>query len=141
MKKIDYLLMVVIVIFIIVLFIFIYIPYMNNISNNNIQIIINNQIVDEFNINDEYQYLIETKDNNIYIYRNSKLIKKINSNNKTIYNKIQVSNNEVKIIEANCSGKDCMHMKLNAYYKLPIICTNGIIIKYSNNNYNSDIIT
>ena len=49
---------------------------------------------------------------------------------------------EIKVIQSNCKNKDCMYMKINKSYKLPIICTNGMTIKYKTNTYNnqSDII-
>jgi hypothetical protein len=40
---------------------------------------------------------------------------------------------------SNCVGKDCMHMEINEQHKLPIICTNGIVIKISNKDNQSDI--
>ena len=66
----------------------------------------------------------------------------LDTNNKIIYNKIEVTNEQIKVIQSNCENKDCMYMKINKSYKLPIICTNGITIKYKTNTYNnqSDII-
>jgi len=141
MKKLDYLIIIFVLVFAFILFLFFYKTYISN-TNNKIQLIVNNQIIDEFNINDELLYEITTINNEIVIYKNNNIFKKINKNNKNIYNKILISNNEIKVIESNCKNKDCMYMIINNTYKLPIICTNGITIKYKQNNSNnqSDII-
>ena len=68
--------------------------------------------------------------------------KSLKKNSKELYNKIQISNRQVKMIQSNCKNKDCMYIEIKDTNKLPIICTNGITIKYKNktNNNQSDII-
>lgn len=141
MKKLDYLIIVFVLVFACILFFIFYKPYMLN-TNNKIQLIINNQIIDEFDISENIIYEINTINEEIVIYKNNTLLKTIKHNNKSIYNKIEVINEQIKVIQSNCKNKDCMYMKINKSYKLPIICTNGITIKYKSNIYNnqSDII-
>lgn len=141
MKKLDYLIIVFVLVFACILFFIFYKPYMSN-TNNKIQLIINNQIIDEFDISENIIYEINTIDEEIVIYKNNTLLKTIKYHNKIIYNKIEVKNEQIKVIQSNCKNKDCMYMKINKTYKLPIICTNGITIKYKTNTYNnqSDII-
>lgn len=141
MKKLDYLIIVFVLVFAFILFLFFYKPYISN-TNNKIQLIINNQIIDEFDISENIIYEINTINEEIVIYKNNTLLKTIKYHNKIIYNKIEVINKQIKVIQSNCENKDCMYMKINKTYKLPIICTNGITIKYKTNTYNnqSDII-
>ena len=141
MKKLDYLIIVFVLVFACILFFIFYKPYMSN-TNNKIQLIINNQIIDEFDISENIIYEINTIDEEIVIYKNNTLLKTIKYRNKSLYNKIEVKNEQIKVIQSNCKNKDCMYMKINKTYKLPIICTNGITIKYKTNTYNnqSDII-
>lgn len=141
MKRLDYLIIIFVLVFAFILFLFFYKPYISNTSNK-IQLIINNQIIDEFDISENIIYEINTIDEEIVIYKNNTLLKTIKYHNKIIYNKIEVTNEQIKVIQSNCENKDCMYMKINKSYKLPIICTNGITIKYKTNTYNnqSDII-
>ena len=141
MKRLDYLIIIFVLVFAFILFLFFYKPYISN-TNNKIQLIINNQIIDEFDISENIIYEINTINEEIVIHKNNTLLKTIKYHNKIIYNKIEVTNEQIKVIQSNCENKDCMYMKINKSYKLPIICTNGITIKYKTNTYNnqSDII-
>ena len=142
MKRLDYLIIALIFVFITLIYMFIYRPYISKASDK-IELIVNNEIVDEFYLHEQITYELKTNNNQILVYKNNELIKRIeNKNSKELYNKIQISNRQVKMIQSNCKNKDCMFMKINNSYKLPIICTNGITIKYKNKNNNnqSDII-
>ena len=142
MKKVDYLIIALIFVFITMIYMFIYRPYISK-SSDKIQLIINNEEIDNFYLYEEITYEIKSNNNQILIYKNDSLFKTIdNKNIKNIYNKIKIENRKVKVIESNCAHKDCMHMEINNNYKLPIICTNGITIKYKTktNNNQSDII-
>lgn len=138
MKKIDYLIISIIMFVIAILFIYSY----SGISNNNqiYQIIIKNQVVDEDNIYKQNKYLIDTQEGYIIIYKNDKIIKKILDDN-LIYNEIIVIDKTIKMKEANCKGKDCTFMIIDDNHKLPIICTNGVIVKLINDKTNSDIVS
>ncbi len=143
MKKIDYIIISFVLIFILILYLFLYKPYINNTNDDTkIEIIVNNEYIDTISIIDiNCIYEIKSDKNLIYIYKNDILLKSIdNEKNIIIYNKIQITNNSVKVIDSNCKGKDCMFMEINIHKKLPIICTNGVIIKIVKNNNDSDII-
>lgn len=143
MKKLDYLIILIFILILSIIYIFIYNPYIKSINNNKIQILVNNHLIDEIDISSNKEYIIKSNNDLIEIYVNEILIKTIPNNNyKQIYNKIIISNNKVLITESNCKGKDCMYMEINQNKKYPIICTNGIVIKYSDrkNDYSSDII-
>ena len=141
MKKLDYLIILNVIFFIGIIYFLIYKPYFNNINENKILIVFDNQIIDEINISEERTYIIKTNNNNIDIYIDDVLTKTIPSNNKNIYNEIVIKDNKVIMKDSNCKGKDCMYMETNKISKLPIICTNGVVIKFSTNNkYTSDII-
>ena len=139
MKKLDFLILFGVLLFISILFLI-----ANNRKydiNNDIQIIINNEIIDNLSINDNNTYLINSDDLYIYVYKNGSLIKTIdNKHKKNIFNIITIDSSKIKMKESNCLGKDCMHMEINENHKLPIICTNGIVIKISNNDNKSDIL-
>lgn len=134
MKRYDSIIIASIFVIIIISF---FIFNKTNIDNNIIQIIVNNEVIDEININNQYEYIIESNNDTINIYKtdlnNKKIIsiKKVqNKSNKNIYNHIVINNRKINMTESNCKGKDCMHMEINENKQFPIICTNGIIIKY-----------
>lgn len=138
MKRFDFLIVSVILIFITILIILVK-PFNNN--TKKIEIIICNEIIDIEYIDTNNNYLITSDIDYIYIYKNKNLIKQINNKtNKIITNEIVIINNEVTIKNTNCNGKDCLNMVLNKHNRLPIICTNGVVIKFIDNNKNSDII-
>lgn len=141
MKKLDYLIIIIIILFCTIIGFFV---IGTNSTVNKIQIIVKNEIVDEINISDNYEYIIVSENDVINIYRNNIIFKtiKYDTPSKQIKNHIVVKNNKINMIESNCSGKDCMQMELNNISKMPIICTNGIVIKYIKKQiYQSDINT
>ena len=134
MKKVDYLIIASIFVFITMIYMFIYRPYISK-SSDKIQLIINNEEIDSFYLYEEITYEIKSNNNQILIYKNDSLFK-------TIYNNIKIENRKVQVIDSNCIHKDCMNMEIKDTNKLPIICTNGITIKYkTKSNNTSDIIT
>lgn len=141
MKKVDYLIIALIFVFITMIYMFIYRPYISK-SSDKIQLIINNEEIDNFYLYEEITYEIKSINNQILIYKNDSLFKTIdNKNIKNIYNKIKIENRKVQVIDSNCIHKDCMNMEIKDTNKLPIICTNGITIKYkTKSNNTSDII-
>lgn len=141
MKKVDYLIIALIFVFITMIYMFIYRPYISK-SSDKIQLIINNEEIDNFYLYEEITYEIKSINNQILIYKNDSLLKTIdNKNIKNIYNKIKIENRKVQVIDSNCIHKDCMNMEIKDTNKLPIICTNGITIKYkTKSNNTSDII-
>lgn len=137
MKKYDFLIVGIVLIF----SCFIYVLFNNKTNSNTIQVIINNEVIDEIDIYDNLSYIIDSNDSEIIIYKNNKLIRTIkNTYRKDIYNVIIIKDSKVIMSQSNCSGKDCMYMEISQDKKLPIICTNGIVIKISNNDNKSDII-
>lgn len=141
MKKVDYLIIALIFVFITMIYMFIYRPYISK-SSDKIQLIINNEEIDNFYLYEEITYEIKSNNNQILIYKNDSLFKTIdNKNIKSIYNKIKIEDRKVQVIDSNCIHKDCMNMEIKDTNKLPIICTNGITIKYkTKSNNTSDII-
>ena len=136
MKKLDFL----IVLGLLFIGFIIFLLFNDTSNSNTIQIIINNEVIEELDIYNNTEYRIQSDEYNIYIYKNKVLIKKIdNEAKKDIYNVITIENSKVIMSESNCKGKDCMHMEITLDKKLPIICTNGVVIKISNNDNKSDI--
>ena len=110
-------------------------------NNANMQIILNDILIDEISLYENVEYTIDSDANFIYVYKNKNLFNTIeNKKNKIVYNKILVQNGVVKVTESNCKGKDCMLMKIDKNTILPIICTNGLVIKLVDNKQYGDII-
>lgn len=110
-------------------------------NNASMQIILNDILIDEISLYENMEYTIDSDANFIYIYKNKYLVNTIKNNkNKVIYNKILIQNEVVKVTESNCKGKDCMSMKIDKNTILPIICTNGLVIKLVDNKQYGDII-
>ena len=137
MKRIDYL----IIGFVVIVGAILYLCMMREKTvTNTYQIIVKNQVVDEDYIYNKNNYLIESSNGYIYIYKNDSLLIKI-LNKDIIKNEIEVCNNVIKMKNANCSGKDCTFMIIDSNHKMPIICTNGVVIKLVNRQTNSDIVS
>ncbi len=139
MKKWDYLIISIVGLIILVFFIVFYLPYRNiDLENAKVMIMINNQIIEELDLdeNKEYDYVIKaSKNSDILIYKNESLLKTItNTKNIEIDNNFMIKGYEIKMTNANCKHHDCMHMVINNQSTLPIVCTNGIIIKVINNS-------
>lgn len=137
MKKSNFIVCGIIILFIVLFYTSIFVFKKN--SNNNYQLIVNNQIIDIININENCIYNVESNGEIILIYKNKQLINKIDSNNKIIKNTILVENKTIKMIEANCKGKDCTYMIIDENRNLPIICTNGVIVSIIRENNDVDI--
>ena len=115
-----------------------------------IEISFKNQIIDEidydsvFNKCEEIKYEI-TYDhdiNIISIYKNGSLYKKLSySGLKDFNNTILIKDGTIKMIEASCSGKDCLKIEINKNKTLPIVCTNGINVRIKSKNQEIDIVT
>lgn len=46
---------------------------------------------------------------------------------------VLIEGGNVQVIKSNCLNHYCMHMSLNSKVKSPIICTDGLLIKYKSN--------
>lgn len=137
MKRIDYL----IIGFVVIVGAILYLCMMRQKTiSNTYQIIVKNQVVDEDCIYNKNNYLIESSNGYIYIYKNDRFLIKILDKD-IIKNEIEVYNNVIKMKNANCSGKDCTFMIIDSNHSVPIICTNGVVIKLVNKQTNSDIVS
>lgn len=47
-----------------------------------------------------------------------------------IHNVVTVRNGTIKMTEANCPHHDCLHMYMNGRVIFPIICTNGVMVRF-----------
>ena len=45
------------------------------------------------------------------------------------------------MIDASCKGKDCMEMEINKNKSMPIVCTNGIVVKVVLDSSKIDILS
>ncbi len=123
----------------------------SKIKNNDTEIIeviysshSNKETLLSVDINTDATYIIKTNEdlNKLQVFLNYTCIKEIDyDNDKEIYNSFKVINKSVKMIDANCKNKDCMKITINSKNNLPIICTNGITIKFKTNNSEVDVIS
>ena len=120
------------------------------INDGLIEISFKNEIIDEIDFDkvfiekQEITYRIDyiPSDNKIYVYKNDVLKSEINyQGTKDFHNTILVKDGTIKMIEASCSGKDCMKMEINKNKTLPIVCTNGVNVRIKNKNSEIDIVS
>lgn len=120
------------------------------INDGLIEISFKNEIIDEIDFDkvfiekQEITYRIDYihSDNKIYVYKNDVLKSEINyQGTKDFHNTILVKDGTIKMIEASCSGKDCMKMEINKNKTLPIVCTNGVNVRIKNKNSEIDIVS
>ena len=115
-----------------------------------IEISFKNQIIDEIDYDKVFKELQEIKyeikyvhsENTIYVYKNNVLKSELEySGTKDFYNTILIKDGTIKMIEASCSGKDCMKMEINKNKTLPIVCTNGVNVRIKSKNSEIDIVS
>lgn len=129
MKKLDIIFISIISIIVISL-LFIFAPKVKvNDDVFYIDIKYENTLLKEISITDEGIYKIESINGKLNLYKNDDVLlfieigKEIN-----FHNIIKIENGKVLMIDASCSGKDCMNMYITKSHLLPIICTNGVIV-------------
>ena len=148
MKKLDYIVIITILAISIFLISSFYIVNSSNTNQDNISIEYNNHILYTLDLN-------EITEANINIYSdNNKLHMKMVVSSQVVLEKeymielltesvnyeIVVTDSLVKVTNSLCPNKYCMHMRLSKTIKSPIICTDGLTIKYKS-NLNIDIST
>ena len=120
------------------------------ISDGVIEISFKNQIIDEIDYDKVFKELQEIKyeikyvhsSGTIYVYKNDVLKTEIEyAGTKDFYNTILIKDGTIKMIEASCSGKDCMKMEINKNKTLPIVCTNGVNVRIKSKNSEIDIVS
>lgn len=151
MKKIKALDIIFIVISIAILlcsYFFFYQRYNKTNEDSIIEIAFKNEVIDKLSADDAFNsnYIYEIKyiadKNTIYVYKNDALIKEISYHGpKDFNNTIQFKDGSIKMIEASCNGKDCMEMEINKNKSMPIVCTNGIVVRIILENNKIDILS
>ena len=120
------------------------------ISDGVVEISFKNQIIDEIDYDKVFKELQEIKyeikyihsNGIIYVYKNDVLKTEIEYHGtKDFYNTILIKDGTIKMIEASCSGKDCMKMEINKNKTLPIICTSGVNVRIKSKNSEIDIVS
>lgn len=142
----DFIIFAFVIIIIIMLFIFI---FKDKYESSIVCISFKNEVIDEIDRNEIFDSNIETKyvieyvkeDKKIYIYKNDTLFKEIINDDENSFRNVIVINNEgIKMAEASCKNKDCMRTIITKNSTLPIVCTNGIIIKLVDKDSKIDVI-
>lgn len=145
-KKLDILIMIITLI-IPISSLIVYFSIVDTSFDTTINIEYNNKLVYQFDVDDVSYAMIYVsssldtvnveinQDGNVYkkSYENIEVIREINY-------MIVIADGEVNVLDSLCKNHYCMHMTLNKTVKSPIICTDGLVIKYKN-NLSFDIIT
>lgn len=137
MKKLDY----VVIIIVLLIGASVFASYFNkfNIDTENAKIGIYFQDVEidvlDYHENINTSFTFKTKNKNTL-----EVIKDVDGNittkyididqNHEIYNKVDITYDCIKMVEADCSNQSCMRMIMNNKVTLPIICTNGVIVTF-----------
>ena len=56
-------------------------------------------------------------------------LKTLNPNH-ILHHKIVVTWDDIRMEEASCPNKDCQRMKMSHRATLPIVCTNGVVVRF-----------
>ena len=147
-KVLDIIFIAFAVVIILCSYFFFYKRYNNNSENSTIEICFKNETIDKLSASDAFSsnYIYEIKyvasEETIYVYKNDSLIKEINyHNSKDFNNTIQFKDGSIKMIDASCKGKDCMEMEINKNKSMPIVCTNGLVVKVVLDSSKIDILS
>lgn len=135
MKRLDFLIIFLIVLICVSLYI-IYFNYQIK-DFNKIDIYYQNTYLESFSLEkDETIYITSNIEEKTIIISYSDIENKydIESISKEIINTVSILNGEVRMIESNCPNHVCEAIVINSKSKRPIVCTNGIIIKLSNDD-------
>ncbi|MDD3381905.1 MAG: NusG domain II-containing protein [Bacilli bacterium] len=135
MKRLDFL-----VIFLIVLIcIGLYVAYFKYqvTEVNKIDVYYQNIYLESFSIEtEETIYITSNIERSVVIisYSETQNEYEIEGITKEIINTFSISNYQVRMIESNCPNHYCEAIVINNQSKRPIVCTNGIVIKLSNDD-------
>ena len=130
MKKLDYLIIIIVAI-ISISFYTIYIVSKNLRDEVDIQILYQNEVIYETPLTKETEITV------FVVGIDNEVIVTVDGQSKIydylfkdpFYNTILITNKEIKMIDASCKNHDCMRMQMNPLFHTPIVCTNGIIVK------------
>lgn len=130
MKKLDYLIIIIVAI-ISISFYAIYIVSKNLRDEVDIQILYQNEVIYETPLTKETEITV------FVVGIDNEVIVTVDGQSKSydylfkepFYNTILITNKEIKMIDASCKNHDCMRMQMNPLFHTPIVCTNGIIVK------------
>ncbi|HRT68683.1 MAG TPA: NusG domain II-containing protein [Bacilli bacterium] len=130
MKKLDYLIIIIVAI-ISISFYTIYIVSKNLRDEVDIQILYQNEVIYETPLTKETEITV------FVVGIDNEVIVTVDGQSKSydylfkepFYNTILITNKEIKMIDASCKNHDCMRMQMNPLFHTPIVCINGIIVK------------
>ncbi|MGD9605822.1 MAG: hypothetical protein AB7V00_06745 [Bacilli bacterium] len=131
MKKFD-----IIVISIVFLFsIFLYFMYFSSLGRTDdltVEVYYRNFIVYSTDITDDIDVVVEitSKDNILTVKVGDVVTTYPISSDDEIINIVHITKPLVEMTHANCKNKYCLHMKLRPTYPSPIVCTNGVMVRY-----------
>jgi len=139
MKKLDFLI-IGITIFLILA---ISIPFLVKKERNNdqvqIEVLYKSKLVSSISLEEDAIYSIQVNNNELIFKKNDEVIKKINVDGDNSFNSFEIKNQKVKMIDADCKGKDCEKMYITINHLIPIICTNGVVLNPTSSS-NIDVI-
>lgn len=152
MKKIKILDITICIIALLILifsYFFCFKKYTNNKDANIVEIYFKNELIDKmstdvaFTSDIVYEITYQKDTGIIQVFKNNNdLIKEISYHGPSdFYNVIQMKDGNIKMIDASCRGKDCMEMEINKAKTMPIVCTNGLVVKVVMDKNKIDILS
>lgn len=114
----------------IILFLIIFLGLKND-KSDVIEVCYKNEVIYQTTMKSEMHVIIEINagENKIIITQDEEKV--INySFDEDFHNAIEINDGIVKMISASCKNKYCMSMRLTEKINAPIICTNGICVRY-----------
>lgn len=140
----DFIIIGTIVIIIILVFVMALNKYSVNIDDAIVEIVYKNEVVVEAKIDENAKYTIKSADDltKVLIYKNDVLIKEIKVYlNDDFYNIIVISDSTIHMEDASCKNKECMKTDIDQNHTLPIICTNGVVVRLVEDDGDVDVIS
>lgn len=131
MKKLDIIIITIVFSF----SVFLYLMYFSSLGrtdNLTVEVYYRNLVIYSVDVTDTTDDIVEITSSHYT------LTVKINDTVKTymigseeeIINTVHITQSLVEMTLANCKNQYCIHMKLRPHYPSPIVCTNGVMVRY-----------
>ena len=130
MKKFD-IITILVVLIISISFYLIYFDVFRVSDNRIVEVTYKNQVIYTTDISPTTNITLEisSKNNVLTVYDGRHTFNFPIPSDHEILNIVSITFDEIHMHDANCPNKYCLHMKLTLRRPLPIVCTNGVMVK------------
>ncbi|HKM29705.1 MAG TPA: hypothetical protein VJZ51_03005 [Bacilli bacterium] len=130
MKRLDYL----IIVLVMILSISFYAIYFANKTKGNdldVEILYQNEVIYKTKLVKNTNITVEIigENNVVTVVVDNKSTSFNYTFKEDFYNTVTIIDDEIKMVAASCKNHDCLRMRINKMLRTPIVCTNGVIIK------------